>query len=141
MPTYEYVCDACQESHELFKPLSAAHPDKCPACGSKEYRQDYSKFKTVGVVYDNPTTFGQQAELNAKRLGKEQMQLMAADDKARVAGRKRPFTGKLPKGASLVTEDLGDAAPPWRDDGTKPLSVAGKTPKQLKKYIETGSMS
>jgi hypothetical protein len=59
--------------------MSSEQPSSCPSCGTiygDGFEQDYSLSNFTCVVYGNPTTFGQQAELNAKRLGKEQMQLI-----------------------------------------------------------------
>jgi hypothetical protein len=63
----------------------------------------------TGTVYGNPKTFGQQAELNAKRLGSELYQKMW--DPALQPERK--YTGPLPPGASLA-RGTGET-PPWRD--------------------------
>jgi putative FmdB family regulatory protein len=40
MPTYDYVCDACGHSLEVFHSISEAPKKKCPECGkSKLVRQ------------------------------------------------------------------------------------------------------
>lgn len=40
MPTYEYVCDACDERVEYFQPMSEAPKKRCPKCRkSKLVRQ------------------------------------------------------------------------------------------------------
>lgn len=91
------------------------------------------------VVRGNPKTFGQAAEENARRVGREQLELMAEEDKARVS----TFKGKLPKGASLNKTQA--KTPPWRDGSLgipamdKPLDVAKV--KNVKRYIETGVQS
>jgi putative FmdB family regulatory protein len=33
MPTYDYVCDACDNKWELFQSIKAKPERKCPACG------------------------------------------------------------------------------------------------------------
>jgi len=33
MPTYDYQCQACDHSFELFQQMTAAVKRKCPACG------------------------------------------------------------------------------------------------------------
>lgn len=143
MPTREYQCDECGHSFEdFFYPISADHPNKCPECGEVYgdlFRQVYQGGGgSCGVIYGSPSTFGQQAELNAKRMGKEQMQLMAEEAKARRKKGSRVINGVERK------RDTTEAETPWWRTG----EVAGlpAMEKQLdlrkisdpKKYIETG---
>lgn len=39
MPTYEYICDACEHEFELFQSIMAEPEKKCPACGKKKARR------------------------------------------------------------------------------------------------------
>ncbi len=39
MPTYDYVCDACEHEFELFQPISEAKKRKCPECGRLKLRR------------------------------------------------------------------------------------------------------
>jgi putative FmdB family regulatory protein len=39
MPTYDYVCDACQHEFELFQSIKEATKRKCPACGRQKLRR------------------------------------------------------------------------------------------------------
>jgi putative FmdB family regulatory protein len=39
MPTYDYVCDACKHSFELFQLITADAETKCPECGRKKLRR------------------------------------------------------------------------------------------------------
>jgi putative FmdB family regulatory protein len=39
MPTYDYVCDACDHSFELFQQITAPVKRKCPACGQLRLRR------------------------------------------------------------------------------------------------------
>ncbi len=39
MPTYDYVCDACEHELELFQSITAAPKRKCPACGRMKLRR------------------------------------------------------------------------------------------------------
>lgn len=136
MPTYAYVCDKCSHKHEEFRSILRPHPKKCPGCGEKDgFHQDYSVSGGIGIVYGSPTTLGQQAEMNAKKLGKERLgQVFEAPPSAN-------YTGKLPKGARIDT--TLPETPFWRDgsiEGTKkldkPLAVE-KLP-DLRRYIESG---
>jgi putative FmdB family regulatory protein len=39
MPTYDYVCDACQHQFELFHSIKDEPKRKCPACGRQKLRR------------------------------------------------------------------------------------------------------
>lgn len=39
MPTYDYVCDACDHRFELFQSITAEPEKKCPECGRKKLRR------------------------------------------------------------------------------------------------------
>ena len=39
MPTYDYVCDACEHAFELFQSITAEPEKKCPACGKMKLRR------------------------------------------------------------------------------------------------------
>jgi len=122
MPTYEYACDACGASHEEFRRMSEPGPDACPACGEgARFRQVFGA--PVLVQYGNPTTFGQQAEINARRAGKEQMARMA---EAQSVG---PWTGPTPPGAQPPPERKLTA-------GIEPADLSKI--KDVHKYIVTG---
>ncbi len=39
MPTYDYVCDACEHEFELFQSITENAKRKCPACGRLKLRR------------------------------------------------------------------------------------------------------
>ncbi len=39
MPTYDYKCDACDHTWELFQSIKAEPEKKCPACKKKKARR------------------------------------------------------------------------------------------------------
>jgi putative FmdB family regulatory protein len=39
MPTYEYVCDACEHAFELFQSIKDEAKRKCPECGKLKLRR------------------------------------------------------------------------------------------------------
>lgn len=39
MPTYDYVCDACQHQFELFHSMTDEPKRKCPECGRQKLRR------------------------------------------------------------------------------------------------------
>ena len=39
MPTYDYVCEACQHEFELFQSIKEDPKKQCPECGKKKLRR------------------------------------------------------------------------------------------------------
>ncbi len=39
MPTYDYVCDACEHEFELFQSIKERVKRKCPECGRMKLRR------------------------------------------------------------------------------------------------------
>ena len=39
MPTYDYVCDACGHTFELFQSMTAKHEKTCPECRKRKLRR------------------------------------------------------------------------------------------------------
>ncbi len=39
MPTYDYVCEACQHSFEEFQSMTAEHLKKCPECKKNKLKR------------------------------------------------------------------------------------------------------
>ncbi len=39
MPTYDYECDACDHTFEMFQSITAGHIRKCPECGKLKVRR------------------------------------------------------------------------------------------------------
>jgi len=39
MPTYDYVCDACDHEFELFQSITEPVKRKCPECGKSKLRR------------------------------------------------------------------------------------------------------
>ena len=39
MPTYDYVCDACDHKFELFQTMTEPMKKKCPKCGKPKLRR------------------------------------------------------------------------------------------------------
>ncbi|NLS93496.1 MAG: zinc ribbon domain-containing protein [Planctomycetaceae bacterium] len=39
MPTYDYVCDACEHEFELFQSITESPKRKCPKCGRLKLRR------------------------------------------------------------------------------------------------------
>jgi len=128
MPRYTYACSKCKYQFEDYHLMSEPHPKRCPSCGKNSLGQSFDNHNITAVVYGNPTTIGQAAEENTKRLGKERHEKMIEDDfKARKlrSPKKKPETPWYRNGSIDGTEKLD-----------KPLEVSKI--KNVKKFIETG---
>ena len=86
MPTYDYICDACQHEWELFQRITEDHIKKCPACkknkavrqfgtgaavmfkGSGFYETDYrsESYKKSAAADKKKTDSGSKSDSNAK---------------------------------------------------------------------------
>lgn len=136
MPNYSYRCQKCSFEDSHFQRLADAPIKKCPECRANKYERVFGE--PNAIVRGNPRTFGAAAEENAKRVGKEQLDIMKSDNDFST----REFTGKLPKGAKRVARPKADFIPAWRDGsmGTpvmkKELNL--KKVKNPQAYIETG---
>lgn len=133
MPTYLYRCYVCDCECTHTHGMTESHPP-CPVCGEpygREFHQDFSQHQRASLLAGPPTTVGQQAELNTKKLGSNRM-LPEATKKNR-----RP----LPNGASWAETPT---ELPWYRSGEvaglpkmeKPLDLSKV--KDVKRYIETG---
>lgn len=49
MPTYDYVCDACEHAWEAFHAMSAKSIKKCPSCGKNKARRELGT--GAGVIF------------------------------------------------------------------------------------------
>lgn len=141
MPNFTFDCARCGHSLEEFLFLNDPRPESCPECGAAkpDFGQRFHGQAPMGWVKGDPKTFGQQAELNAQRMGKEQMQRMREE-----ALKKKPFTGKLPEGASINREYENVKELPWYRDGSVPGLPKREKPlnldkvKDVTKYVMTG---
>ena len=49
MPTYDYVCEACDHEWEEFKPMTSKPTKKCPECGKPKARRKIGP--GAGVIF------------------------------------------------------------------------------------------
>lgn len=107
MPTFSLLCRQCNHAYEEFRWPSEGMPACCPSCQEPfgaGFDQNWMENRPIGRCggEDRITTVGQQAEYNARRLGREQMGMLAQADRRRMKG--GGFTGKLPEGAQVVAK-------------------------------------
>lgn len=145
MPTYAYKCEKCGLAYEEIRSINGALPSDCPKCHTAYgdgFEQDYSQSYGIGIVYGNPTTVGQQAELNAKKMGKEQLELAVQAELAT-----RDCSGLKPRAGNARLERPKSNELPWWRNGETPGLPKSEKPidaskiKDKKRYIETGETS
>lgn len=49
MPTYDYVCDACEHTFDEFQHMSEKPLKKCPKCGKKKLRRLFGT--GAGIIF------------------------------------------------------------------------------------------
>lgn len=139
MACYDFTCNFCEHTYELSQSIKLPLPDSCPKCGATapDFHQIYHAVG-VAIVYGSPKTVGQQAEINARRAGSEQMDRMWAAEAAKRVG----WKGPKPEG---VKEDSGGSSEvPWWRSGAVPGVARSETPIDLKKirdpakFVQTG---
>ena len=139
MPTYEFICEKCESITELFQGICQPLPIECEKCGSTE-PVFYQKFGcgAAGLAkgYSSVTTVGQIAELNSKRLGKEQLRKREEHEKAI----RKPIGRKGVKGTRV---EKSEELPWWRSGKVaglpkmdKPLDLSKIPDKE--RYIHEG---
>jgi len=48
MPVYEFICQACQKTFEIVRPISEASTSvTCPHCGSTDVQRSWSRVFAV----------------------------------------------------------------------------------------------
>ena len=128
MPNYAYICLKCNHSFEEHHLMSELHPAHCPSCNEpygQDFQQDWSKSNNTGIVYGDPKTVGQQAELNAKKLGKEGVKKLFEE-----TNKNKDFSGMLPKKGQVKKKE---GALPWYRSGEVPGLPKMDKPLDIKK--------
>lgn len=75
MPTYDYVCDACQHEFELFQSIKENAKRKCPKCGKLKLRRLFGT--GAAIVFKGSGFYQTDHRSESYRKGAE------ADKKAR----------------------------------------------------------
>lgn len=138
MPVYEYECQNkdCQFGFEIEQNIMEKPHVKCPAC--KKRKLERLLFPVAGFVRKDPTTLGQQAERNMKKMGKEGLasarHKLSKEQKESRQKALEKLEKSLPPGAK-ITGDRQEHKP-WYGKLSK--SLKGSDTKRLNKYIMEG---
>jgi len=73
MPTYDYECADCKHQEEIFQKFAEKERSICPSCSKSSFRRVILEAPLVFVKGD-PTSVGQLAERNTKKLGKYELE-------------------------------------------------------------------
>lgn len=94
MPRYDYECSKCGHIEEVYQSFHDEPLKKCPSCKKNKFHRIITSVNFT--IKGEPTTLGQLAEKNTKKMGKELVQL--ADEKAKIKKPKpkKQWYGKLP---------------------------------------------
>lgn len=112
MPTYEYVCDACEHEFEEFQSMSAKHLKKCPECGKNKLRRLIGTgagiiFKGSGFYETDYRSDGYNKDKKAdseKKSEKKDDSKKKSEAKAETKSESKPKADK-PKGDSKPKKD------------------------------------
>jgi putative FmdB family regulatory protein len=132
MPCYQYICDGCELELEVKQGFHDKPLKKCPEC-KKMKLQRVICIPYVRVIKD-PTTVGQLAERNTKKMGKYEFEAREKDRKEFKKKGKEEMS-KLPGSPIKKSTDA-----PWYRRGTTgpDMSLNNLTPEQKERYIITG---
>ena len=135
MITYEYECENCKYNFEVQQSIKDDAFTVCPECEHETLHRVINTPLYIRVVGE-PTTIGQLAERNTKRMSTEQIEALQQKHKtkktiSRIPDDRRP--------ATQPGKPIGDM-PEWiKRSRTKTTEdVIKMTPQQQERYIHTG---
>jgi putative FmdB family regulatory protein len=86
MPTYDYECDACGHTFELFQSISEAVKKKCPACSKHKLRRLFGT--GAAVVFKGSGFYETDYRSESYKKGAEAAKKARADAKGDKSGDK-----------------------------------------------------
>lgn len=114
MPLYDFMCNKCNHTQELFLGMNEQRPTICPKCNQETLVRVFNTF-SIGIDIKQPKTIGELADKNTEKMVKE---------------------GKLPKSA-LEYDSNRKKKKKMRDRVNK---IASMNRRQKERYIATGEM-
>lgn len=92
MPTYDYVCDACEHEFELFQSITENAKRKCPECGRMKLRRLFGT--GAAIVFKGSGFYQTDYRSESYRKGAE------ADRKSKTASSSSSKASKKEKSVS-----------------------------------------
>lgn len=141
MPEYTYECQECEFQFTVEQKMTARTLRKCPECG-KVALERVILSAPYAFVRQDPTTVGQLAERNTKKMGREAVEMTernraARDDEVRRQNRES-LQKRLPKGYELLGSSKDAADPNARPPEKVQEAVKSGNQKAVDNYILTG---
>lgn len=118
MPCYQYLCEKCKHFFEDFAPMASDPLVKCPKCKKKSLNR-------VPQLCSGFVKLGDSELKTVGHLCDRRRDSMSGDEIAE-------------KEAKAPKLNKRKYQPWWRKDGKIDRSLSNLTPKQQKKFIETG---
>jgi putative FmdB family regulatory protein len=115
MPLYDFECEPCAYYTEIHQSMFSPSLLECPVCGQKTLKKVFLNPPYISVRGE-PTTIGQMAEKNAKKMGKYEIQDKTKEDK---------------QGKGLTKEQ--------KEKRNQHQKITAMTPKQKLKWIREGN--
>jgi putative FmdB family regulatory protein len=82
MPTYDYVCDACDHKFELFQSITEAVKKKCPECKKPKLRRLFGTGAALMFKGSGFYTTDYRSEGYKKRASEEKPSSSSSDAKS-----------------------------------------------------------
>lgn len=102
MPTYDYECDACGHTFELFQPMSAEPEKKCPACKKKKLRRLFGT--GAAIVFKGSGFYQTDYRSDSYKSSAEADKKAASDSSSSDSGSKESKSADSPKSESPKSE-------------------------------------
>lgn len=106
MPTYDYVCDACEHAFEEFQSITAKPLKKCPACGKNKLRRLIGT--GAGILFKGSgfyeTDYRSDSYNKAKKADSETKTDKKPDNKVETKTESKPKT-ETPKASTQPKSD------------------------------------
>lgn len=123
MPEYQFACDACEYSFEVFMSIKDYKAlKKCPQCKKNKL---YRVYNPVYGFNAEPKTLGSFVDKKMQNMGQYEKDKVEREERGR-----RSRSGKTEK----------PKRPPWRKSDKPNFKLANLTPEQKTKYIVEGKL-
>jgi putative FmdB family regulatory protein len=124
MPTYDYICQACDHAFEEFQSITAPSLRKCPVCGKLKLKRLIGT--GAGIIFKGSGFYETDYRSDNYKSG------------AKAESDKSSAKSETPKADSDKSATKSDTATPKSDDGAK-SDAAGSANKAKKEAPHKGA--
>ena len=105
MPTYDYLCDGCEHTFELFQSITEEHKRECPECGKLKLRRLFGTgaavvFKGSGFYETDYRSESYKKGAEAAKKAKDKSKEKKSDKKSEEKSDSGSSAKKKPGGSS-----------------------------------------